>query len=112
MCGEKTRLLVKPAQCPGSPPHVRGKDTPIGETGAMSGITPACAGKRMAFAVLIHSKQDHPRMCGEKTGMSPYGLMEAGSPPHVRGKAILATVWAPSSKDHPRMCGEKTKKIP
>ena len=86
MCGEKRCLIAVRIFSVGSPPHVRGKDTPIGETGAMSGITPACAGKRMAFAVLIHSKQDHPRMCGEKLSDKGSRGEREGSPPHVRGK--------------------------
>ena len=45
MCGEKQR---RPAQCRrqvGSPPHVRGKAHRARGRNALSGITPACAGK-------------------------------------------------------------------
>ena len=31
------------------------------------GITPAYAGKRFSFSVLIACVWDHPRLCGEKT---------------------------------------------
>ena len=33
----------------------------------MSGITPACAGKRVAVALAHDCIKDHPRVCGEKT---------------------------------------------
>ena len=68
---------------------MRGKDTPIGETGAMSGITPAYAGKSMVTFLLNLASEDHPRMCGEKvSSTSPMKCLK-GSPPHVRGKEAL-----------------------
>ena len=70
---------------------MRGKDTPIGETGAMSGITPAYAGKSMVTFLLNLASEDHPRVCGEKKVMRG-----------AKDKRM----------DHPRVCGEKTKKIP
>ena len=53
---------------------MRGKDTPIGETGAMSGITPAYAGKSMVTFLLNLASEDHPRVCGEKYGDIPVEL--------------------------------------
>ena len=65
---------------------MRGKDTPIGETGAMSGITPAYAGKSMVTFLLNLASEDHPRVCGEKKVMRG-----------AKDKRM----------DHPRVCGEK-----
>ena len=53
-----------------------------------TGITPACAGKRMYQATLLRLVQDHPRMCGEKSYAVTSNTVRQGSPPHVRGKAI------------------------
>ena len=86
MCGEKLTMVHPCLRLKGSPPHVRGKDTPIGETGAMSGITPACAGKSSGRMQRSGTNGDHPRMCGEKVSFF-YALHDGlGSPPHVRGK--------------------------
>ena len=65
---------------------MRGKDTPIGETGAMSGITPAYAGKSMVTFLLNLASEDHPRVCGEKKVMRGAKDKRMGSPPRMRGK--------------------------
>ena len=47
MCGEKCRCTFGSGCCQGSPPHVRGKDERWRLCDQRSGITPACAGKRL-----------------------------------------------------------------
>ena len=69
---------------------MRGKDTPIGETGAMSGITPAYAGKSMVTFLLNLASEDHPRVCGEKKVMRGAKDKRMGSPPRMRGKVVYA----------------------
>ena len=111
---------------------MRGKDTPIGETGAMSGITPAYAGKSMVTFLLNLASEDHPSVCGEKKVMRGAKDKRMGSPPRMRGKGSgeilvckelrITPAYAGKSlffaqtyclrRDHPRICGEKTKKIP
>ena len=111
---------------------MRGKDTPIGETGAMSGITPAYAGKSMVTFLLNLASEDHPRVCGEKKVMRGAKDKRMGSPPRMRGKADsvagvgleagitpayagkspFVEIYDVATRDHPRVCGEKTKKIP
>ena len=67
MCGEKS-VFSTPLGCPpGSPPHVRGKETAKLASQFWIGITPACAGKSRFYAAAHHTSRDHPRMCGEKT---------------------------------------------
>ena len=77
----------------GSPPRGRGKDTPIGETGAMSGITPAWAGKSCANQFAHSFLQDHPRVGGEKYGKDGKRFYEEGSPPRGRGKDQKQQKW-------------------
>ena len=75
----------------GSPPHVRGKEVDtIAET-AVTGITPACAGKRVVIRLVFAAMWDHPRMCGEKACRARCAESCTGSPPHVRGKAFGTT---------------------
>ena len=50
------------------------------------GITPAYAGKRRNENFSINGDQDHPRLCGEKSGTMRGGLTGIGSPPPMRGK--------------------------
>ena len=90
-------------------------------------ITPAYAGKSRAVIGGGHALQDHPRVCGEKSGRVRPWRKHKGSPPRMRGKVIrceeLARVVGitpacagkrggmyhtrQSRGDHPRMCGEK-----
>ena len=128
MCGEKPADLPEEDLQKGSPPHVRGKGTRNGKIIAVTGITPACAGKRPTRSISCQLCRDHPRMCGEKLLRKSPSLRNKGSPPHVRGKE--ASVIPQSNQngitpacagkrssvrwsallawDHPRMCGEKT----
>ena len=116
----------------GSPPRVRGKVDCFSPFLALWGITPAYAGKRRPGPSQRFTRQDHPRVCGEKVG--PVGCVSGwlGSPPRMRGKAegkaeiartlritpayagkriILHRDDAPS-RDHPRVCGEKVMLLP
>ena len=74
------------------------------------------------------SAEDHPRVCGEKTGTTSVSWKLSGSPPRMRGKvpspqkgeATLRITPAYAGKsliaerffvcvwDHPRVCGEKS----
>ena len=47
MCGEKFGTRTPSISTWGSPPHVRGKEVGAGFCGGDTGITPACAGKRL-----------------------------------------------------------------
>ena len=52
----------------------------------VTGITPACAGKRALDRLQRHLVWDHPRVCGEKI-FSQFRLTPLlESPPRVRGK--------------------------
>ena len=66
MCGEKSTTSPRWTMAKGSPPHVRGKGTSRELKRFSSGITPACAGKRVIHDRKDGRAQDHPRMCGEK----------------------------------------------
>ncbi len=127
MCGEKKGNRLKMPLIQGSPPHVRGKDSFILNFPLFSRITPACAGKRWGRMGNGEKRQDHPRMCGEKSSLFDSCPKTAGSPPHVRGKAWDWSQFGVSNRitpacagksrlyeyinnrkqDHPRMCGEK-----
>ena len=66
MCGEKTYEGVFLPWAIGSPPRVRGKAVCAGLQFALTGITPACAGKSFLRAPVRRASWDHPRVCGEK----------------------------------------------
>ena len=91
------------------------------------GITPAYAGKSLISQAPDRSRQDHPRLCGEKYLVSYHTVGAAGSPPPMRGKVTEAETVTKedritpayagksltdpqpvfSNQDHPRLCGEK-----
>ena len=127
VCGEKNRSLTDTEQAEGSPPRMRGK---VGfaflHTFAV-GITPAYAGKSLAFCAALRALKDHPRVCGEKINRIFHNDLHVGSPPRMRGK-VRKHISTPSThritpayagkrgcplrartvpEDHPRVCGEK-----
>ena len=88
MRGEKPVDIAISSAARGSPPRARGKGrillTPDGEIR----ITPACAGKRVGWSLIALASGDHPRVRGEKDGVTGMGSKEWGSPPRARGKAL------------------------
>ena len=93
---------------------------------ASTGITPAGAGKTFSELNKRTTNQDHPRRCGENSGVLFAGRRQSGSPPQVRGKhydthtcsmfngitpagagkTINGRLSSESEEDHPRRCGE------
>ena len=71
MCGEKATGACTSRACWGSPPHVRGKERYSATRKPGPRITPACAGKSRWLRPALALRQDHPRMCGEKTKKIP-----------------------------------------
>ena len=128
VCGEKCSDHIDKGMIEGSPPRMRGKVLCICPLFCVLGITPAYAGKRAEQAHSMSCSEDHPRVCGEKSGSCFFLSIVLGSPPRMRGKAflinatasfsgitpayagksILATDLALRRRDHPRVCGEKT----
>ena len=127
VCGEKHFPHGISITLRGSPPRVRGKGEQLVELLKHSGITPACAGKRIPRCSKRNTGGDHPRVCGEKLCPPLEETGNPGSPPRVRGKVSYhmkgmaadritpacagKSAWLlgdPTAKrDHPRVCGEK-----
>ena len=53
-------------------------------------ITPAYAGKRQAIYHRCGATKDHPRLCGEKLGITANAYNDRGSPPPMRGKVSFS----------------------
>ena len=88
-CGENRRFEVRKPRRRGSPPQVRGKPGACSPAISTPGITPAGAGKTASIAVLIASRTDHPRRCGENNAAMVMKPGAPGSPPQVRGKPVF-----------------------
>ena len=128
MGGEKPFLFYGGSSDSGSPPRGRGKGNSKADGRCAMGITPAWAGKSVSSEIRTFSRQDHPRVGGEKDTMPNFWAAASGSPPHGRGKVLqklrqlslvgIAPAWAGKSRyrcrcwsggqDHPRMGGEKS----
>ena len=87
LCGEKEKTEPALKNSKGSPPPMRGKVFTDSCGGRVARITPAYAGKSHGERTLQNSRQDHPRLCGEKSAKSWSMVCEIGSPPPMRGKA-------------------------
>ena len=110
VCGEKGFVSGWKNGPEGSPPHVRGKDDVACISAPSSGITPACAGKRVEFYAERHKDQDHPRMCGEKSPVYRSSAISLGSPPHVRGKVLKGVTNHGSNGITPACAGKSLKR--
>ena len=91
-CGEKIEEMLVIIQLIGSPPRMRGKGQFHTGVVAMTGITPAHAGKRTNLFMNSPKARDHPRACGEKRPVSRYDFGHGGSPPRMRGKGVICTI--------------------
>ena len=89
VCGEKMVSMIPHRRSRGSPPRVRGKGECRSNACSISGITPACAGKRRMPKQCVFNFRDHPRVCGEKWLNLMNEKREQGSPPRMRGKGNL-----------------------
>ena len=65
MRGEDRRPRRERKGYSGSPPHARGRPEAALEDTQAERITPACAGKTGAVALIFFFVSDHPRMRGE-----------------------------------------------
>ena len=84
-CGEQRSNLQECWRGRGSPPRMRGTEKRDKRRKCTYRITPADAGNRPTTRAAPHSRQDHPRGCGEQPSAPlgrPVGL---GSPPRMRG---------------------------
>ena len=96
VCGEKHVIQLNRTWFLGSPPRMRGKVRSSLIVAALTGITPAYAGKRVLFATLIAPKKDHPRVCGEKPSF--FGIFYPGvriTPAYAgkRAPALFCRRW-------------------
>ena len=128
MCGEQSTKDDIHLVFEGSPPRVRGTATSLLWLDPCKGITPACAGNRLPYALPGMGRQDHPRVCGEQALEDGGVQVFIGSPPRVRGTVVEHHIDNPSNRitpacagnsrpafpghpppwDHPRVCGEQS----
>ena len=90
----------------GSPPRMRGEHG--GELGGLrhQRITPAYAGRTVAFSAALETLVGSPpRMRGERRAVSG-GDVEDGITPAYAGRTGGERLLTPGSPDHPRVCGE------
>ena len=106
--GEK--IFVKRMHIPmlGSPPLTRGKVTQVQLASALSGITPAYAGKSQnGMAILIGLLGSPPLTRGKVYRQREYKSKE-GITPAYAGKRYFSGKAKPPGGDHPRLRGEKS----
>ena len=89
LCGEKKEAERKLNYDRGSPPPMRGKVIHSQLRVIVFRITPAYAGKSFRSSTADISRQDHPRLCGEKFFSNGITASVPGSPPPMRGKEIV-----------------------
>ena len=90
---------------------MRGKAIRTMAETAISGITPAYAGKRHYGTGEIDLQRDHPRVCGEKADLEIPIQAVQGSPPRMRGKAISSAIQTETSRITPAYAGKRLIKV-
>ena len=125
--GEQFVAKLVSTLAPGSPPLARGTGQYIAVWAARYGITPACAGNRMAARRFQGGDEDHPRLRGEQETTLISAIQYLGSPPLARGteyegyKELIGRRITPACagnrilinchklliRDHPRLRGEQ-----
>ena len=68
-CGEQPKYHMSICAFTGSPPHMRGTVSGLASTGVNQRITPAHAGNSRISRQYVSQFRDHPRTCGEQTGL-------------------------------------------
>ena len=92
---------------------MREKRNGFASTGAISGITPASAGKTKGFDKNLTAYWDHPRECGKNQFFSRIQLCCIGSPPRVREKLEWLVVVAKPTRITPASAGKtEIDKVP
>ena len=86
VCGKNSMNSNSLTVYSGSHPRVREKLKRGHRCHAVSGITPACAGKTTSEIEQLQVIQDHPRVCGKNIARLLICLSCSGSPPRVREK--------------------------
>ena len=107
VCGEKHGGNSATQRAPGSPPRVRGEACKKSLPQQPTGITPACAGRRLAHAGPIKLYSDHPRVCGEKAFQVFKTHCSVGSPPRVRGEENSLNATMQNQRITPACAGRR-----
>ena len=105
VCGEQAQKNAQRVREAGSPPRVRGTEYQEWDYILKSGITPACAGNRELSDWAAVNLQDHPRVCGEQSGICPGPGQADGSPPRVRGTGGRSGHGLPGPRITPACAG-------
>ena len=90
-----------------SPPRMRGKDGVNDSAQAVTGITPACAGKSMVRRSDSRRSQGSPPRMRGKVNLLLDGNIPLGITPAYAGKSPPPARMPGLCRDHPRVCGEK-----
>ena len=110
VCGEKLSDLFFCSIHSGSPPRMRGKEVKTLLHFNRVGITPAYAGKSRQALPAVLQTGDHPRVCGEKSGVAIRTSAFRGSPPRMRGKGSNAFRLEPAEGITPAYAGKRLKR--
>ena len=94
VCGEHIRFMSWRSTRPGSSPRMRGTQSCPQSAISTRGIIPAYAGNTRRTRYWQMHGRDHPRVCGEHTGIKVGGMMGEGSSPRMRGTRFrVGNTW-------------------
>ena len=85
VCGEHLWVDTILFIVPGSSPRMRGAQPRLQPPLQLLGIIPAYAGSTFHLFAVVVAPLDHPRVCGEHSGIRCWKSLVPGSSPRMRG---------------------------
>ena len=93
VCGENFTKCAPTEPAGGTSPRMRGKRCRTRLGMRRCGNIPAYAGKTAGAVATLHQVEEHPRVCGENTGVCHSPRLRPGTSPRMRGKQVVKD-WA------------------
>ena len=112
VCGEHRILSGLVGRIQGSSPRMRGTPWPSCEDKPHPGIIPAYAGNTTSRAAPCPDAWDHPRVCGEHTGVGAANVTAKGSSPRMRGTPVLRGIRTQGGRIIPAYAGNTEDRSP
>ena len=112
VCGEHAMVSATALAVRGSSPRMRGTQSRCRPCMRRTGIIPAYAGNTTSRAAPCPDAWDHPRVCGEHTGVGAANVTAKGSSPRMRGTPVLRGIRTQGGRIIPAYAGNTEDRSP
>ena len=110
VCGENRYTTLRKSYANGTSPRMRGKPEYTTVRNTQRRNIPAYAGKTHATAQKCWFPTEHPRVCGENSGVCVNSVTITGTSPRMRGKRPAAVAAFVNVRNIPAYAGKTTRR--